>query len=59
VEKPDRRAFNVAMRACAQAGEWEEALAVLSNMTHRGVQPDQYSYNTAINACARAGEHQP
>lgn len=57
MEQPDRKAINVAMRACAQAGRWEEALALLNNMTAKGLAPDEWSYNTAIHACAQAGKY--
>ena len=56
MDRPNRKAINVAMRACAQMGRWEEALSLLRNMTSRGLAADEWSYNTAIHACAQAGE---
>lgn len=69
---PDRVSFNSAMKACGNAGKWEEALSLLGEMErasqgHRGARgdypprppppsPDEVSYSTAIAACGRAGE---
>jgi pentatricopeptide repeat protein len=55
VERPDRKMINLAMRACAMAKRWEDALALLRGMGERGLRPDEWSYNTAIHACAQAG----
>lgn len=54
VPPPDICSFNTAMGACGKAGQWEEALRLLSELSEFGLSPDATSYNTAAAACARA-----
>lgn len=54
VPPPDVCSFNTAMGACGKAGQWEEALRLLSELSEFGLSPDATSYNTAAAACARA-----
>lgn len=54
VPPPDICSFNTAMGACGKAGQWEEALRLLSELSDFGLSPDATSYNTAAAACARA-----
>lgn len=54
VPPPDLCSFNTAMGACGKAGQWEEALRLLSELSDFGLSPDATSYNTAAAACARA-----
>lgn len=54
VPPPDVCSFNTAMGACGKAGQWEEALRLLSELSEYGLSPDATSYNTAAAACARA-----
>ena len=44
---------NMAMGACATAGEWQVALALLSDVV-ASAEPDLVTYNAAINACKEA-----
>lgn len=58
---PDVYSFNSAISACGRAAQWEQALALLSEMERVGSAaaaappPDIVSYNGAINAVAKAG----
>lgn len=40
--------FVVAMKACGDAGRWEEALAVMDDMRRDGIPPMETTYTTAV-----------
>ncbi|CAM9890561.1 unnamed protein product, partial [Sphacelaria rigidula] len=40
--------YNLVVRALGRAGRWEQALELLEEMTHDGVEPDQRTFNAAI-----------
>lgn len=52
--RPNLTSFNTAMGACGKAGQWQEALRLLEELSDFGLSPDAISYNTAAAACARA-----
>lgn len=52
-----RQHYVAVLRACAKAGEAEQALAVLEDMrTRGGVRPDEKCYRWALFACCQAGQ---
>ena len=53
---PDVTSYNVCIKACGDAGQWEEALEVLGEMARVGVTPDAVTYNAAIAACGKGGQ---
>ncbi|CAM9950850.1 unnamed protein product, partial [Hapterophycus canaliculatus] len=44
------------MKACGDAGRWEEALALMEGMRRDGTPPMETTYTTAMKACGTAGE---
>jgi len=52
---PDRVVINAAVRACARAGRWPEALGLFNRMLASGICPDSRTYTLAITACRRGG----
>ncbi|CAN0027542.1 unnamed protein product, partial [Ectocarpus sp. 8 AP-2014] len=44
--------FGAVIDACARRGKWEEATALLEEMTASGVAPSLRHYSSAIFACA-------
>ena len=52
----DQRMYAAVAGACARAGEWREALALLDEMRAEGVKPNAYNYSAALKACARCGQ---
>ena len=44
------------MLACGNAGQWEEAVSLLRQMSDRGVPPGVVNYSVAISACAKGRE---
>lgn len=52
-----RQHYVAALRACAKAGAWEEALDLVEGMRDRsGVRPDEKCFRWALFACCAAGE---
>lgn len=45
---PDSRCYGNAMRACATAGNWQLALALLNTMKKEGVPRTAFNYNIAM-----------
>lgn len=45
---PDKTAYNAAIIACGQQGEWEKALEILGEMRALGLRPDQHTYRFAM-----------
>lgn len=52
----DLMARNAAMKALAELGRAEEALALLDATIEDGLAPDEVSFSTVIHACGRAGQ---
>ena len=52
---PNQIVLTSAMEACAEAGQYKEALAVMERMVATGMQPDITMVNSAIKACSLAG----
>lgn len=56
--RPDLRAYNALVNACAEVGELDRALEVVSQMADEdqggGLQPDAVTYTSLIKAAARA-----
>lgn len=48
----------VAIRACADAREWAEAINIFEQLRSDGVQPNVIIYGALINALGKAGRHQ-
>lgn len=42
------------MKACGNAGKWEEALKLFQEMQDIGIPPAEQCFTAAIRACARA-----
>eukprot|EP00596_Hydrurales_sp_CCMP1899_P000718 CAMPEP_0119044370 /NCGR_PEP_ID=MMETSP1177-20130426/30952_1 /TAXON_ID=2985 /ORGANISM="Ochromonas sp, Strain CCMP1899" /LENGTH=540 /DNA_ID=CAMNT_0007014397 /DNA_START=865 /DNA_END=2487 /DNA_ORIENTATION=+ len=53
--KPNQIVFTSAMEACAEAGQYKEALGVMDRMVATGTKPDITMVNAAIKACSLAG----
>lgn len=54
--RPNVISCNAAIKACAEAGQWQHALSILRGMSKAGLSPDAISYNTAISALGVAGQ---
>eukprot|EP00913_Durusdinium_trenchii_P026506 g24870.t1 len=54
LEKRAARLFSLSQ----MASEWERALDVFKEMSHRGALPDDISYNVVISACHQAAQWQ-
>ncbi len=52
---PTVHAYTAAMRAAAEGGRWEAALAVWDDMVAAGCKPTGHAYSAAISACAAGG----
>lgn len=52
----DLMARNAAMKAFAELGRADEALALLDATIEAGLAPDEVSFSTVIHACGRAGQ---
>ena len=57
---PGTRAYNIALKACAEAGEWDRAAALLRDMRACGVAPDaavvsEVSENVDIHEATASG----
>lgn len=52
----DLMARNGALKALAELGRAEEALALLDATIEAGLTPDEVSFSTVIHACGRAGQ---
>jgi pentatricopeptide repeat protein len=46
--------YNAVMEACHKAGQWEDALALLTHMRTTGPRPGNAAYSAAMRACLRA-----
>jgi pentatricopeptide repeat protein len=55
---PTVHAYTAAMRAAAEGGRWEAALAVWDEMRKAGCKPTGHAYSAVISACAAGGEWQ-
>lgn len=55
---PTVHAYTAAMRAAADGGRWEEALAIWDDMQAAGCKPTGHAYSAVISACATGGEWQ-
>ncbi|CAM9822017.1 unnamed protein product [Ectocarpus sp. 8 AP-2014] len=53
--KPDQIAYGTAVSACAMAGQWEKAVALLADMRRSKLRPDVVAYSSAIKACGAEG----
>ena len=56
--QPNVYSYNAAISACARAGEWQEALKLLSLMGEAGVQPNTITCDRRQNR-PTAVEHPP
>lgn len=54
--RPDLKAYNSIISACARVARWEDAWDICSTMRRSGMQPDTRTYNALISACERAGK---
>ncbi|KAL9228029.1 hypothetical protein vseg_003648 [Gypsophila vaccaria] len=52
---PDTGAFNGALNACANLGDFDSFCHVFDEMPQFGVVPDALTYNVVIKLCARVG----
>lgn len=48
--KPDKEAFNIALKACAVLGEWKKAEEIIGQMTCFAVSPDNASFHSLLKA---------
>ncbi|CAJ1450167.1 unnamed protein product [Effrenium voratum] len=48
--------FNAAIAACASAGEWQQATAVLASMKGHRCIPNIISHSSAVSACEKCGD---
>ncbi|CAE8631246.1 unnamed protein product [Polarella glacialis] len=55
---PNEISYNAAMSACGNAGQWQEALRLLSTMPATNLFPSEVSYAQAISACRLRGQWQ-
>ncbi|KAG5175898.1 hypothetical protein JKP88DRAFT_337150 [Tribonema minus] len=55
---PDLSSVALALRACADAGRWQEALKFIDDMHNQGVSIDERCLRAAVRACAQAGAWQ-
>lgn len=46
--------YNLAVKALAKGGQWEQAVNILEDMERRGVSPDARTYSAAIEVCTNA-----
>lgn len=53
---PTVHAYTAAMRAAAEGGRWEAALAIWTDMQAAGCKPTGHAYSAVISACAAGGE---
>lgn len=53
---PNEVSYNTAIRACGDAGQLSEALALMDEMERRGVKASVVTYGTAVAACQRQGD---
>merc|ERR1712129_161985 len=53
---PDGISFNIAIDACAQAGNMTEAVVWFHRMGSARLQPDAIECNSLLNACARTSQ---
>jgi pentatricopeptide repeat domain-containing protein 1 len=49
-------AFSAAISVCGNAGQWGEALELLSKMDRLGIKPNAVCFNAVITACGRGGQ---
>lgn len=55
---PSVHAFTAAMRAAAEGGRWEAALAIWDDMQKAGCKPTGHAFAAVISACAAGGQWQ-
>lgn len=53
---PNEVSYNTAIRACGDAGQLGEALALMDEMERKGVKASVVTYGTAVAACQRQGD---
>ena len=56
IKEPNEFVFGAAIGACAAAGRWAEAIALLDDMEARGIPSNARCYNGALSACDRADQ---
>ncbi len=49
----DIRIYNAAIDACARAGDFAQARAIISGMTVKGLKPDMFTWMTLLGPCRR------
>jgi pentatricopeptide repeat domain-containing protein 1 len=54
--QPDTVTYNTLLTACANGGQWQEAVRVFEDMRVAGVLPDTITYNTLITVCVNRGQ---
>jgi pentatricopeptide repeat domain-containing protein 1 len=55
---PDTVTYSTLITACANGGQWQEAVRVFEDMRAARVLPNTITYNTLITACANGGQWQ-
>jgi pentatricopeptide repeat protein len=51
---PDVMAYTTAIAGCSEAGEYAQALSLITEMRKEGIQPNVMTFSAVINACATA-----
>ncbi|CAM9677245.1 unnamed protein product [Scytosiphon promiscuus] len=54
--RPNKRTYDLVIKACGYGGEWELGVALIDDMRDLGIKPDAQTFNIAVDACARSGE---
>jgi pentatricopeptide repeat protein len=52
---PDARTYNTLIAGCSQAGQWERAIELMSELKVQGLVADAPTHAALINAHERAG----
>ena len=52
-QPPSSPSYSSAIMACSASGQWEPAVALLREMSQRGLSPSRTSYAPAIKACGQ------
>ncbi|CAK0790318.1 unnamed protein product, partial [Prorocentrum cordatum] len=57
--EPNVISYSAGTSACEKGGQWQRALALLSEMPEAKLEPDIiFSYNAGISACAKGEQWQ-